>query len=1003
MNPAPRVSLPQYTELRRRPNRHLPSSLVAQEHQPVFRERSDAIRRDLLSLPSRRDDSAFLTTLWADHRSAISLPLPEGGYGLLVFSRPALALDYVNLKLPDTAAPMFRVWTPIRLAQMLAQLRTTGVGWAVFDRCPRCEVVSTVSTQGMRVASDVLNVWAIGESLRRARTELYLKHVAKVAPVAPEEAKEIALETAGHIAPDDHEVHVALGVVGLRLGDRGLVREACDFLRFLKHDAWAERLSSHLPLTEQSNSVSVPDRVFQAATPVGADDATRSLTTESPLTSPRESRKSTNAPDYSIGDLVLGVFRVKRIVSGGMGVVYIVEYEDARASNSNREFSTFAEDVSATGGRTSARQPWFAVKTPHRADFVALDAIRRFERECLVWATLPAHPNVVRAFVSGRIGSLTPYVLLEYVDGGNLREFARRVPLLPEILGVMTQLCRGMRALHREGVIHGDLKPENVLLTHDGVAKVTDLGLVRVGPGDIQLAGCATLDGMSSVDATEEHGHVIDLVGVESGLVAGSLPYMAPEQFTGCSVHVGSDVYAFGVVLYELLARRRPFVASSAADYGEAHRTAKVPPFPQELAIPQRLVALALQCLQKLPEDRPAGFDEVGTSLVAIAHEEGLLELVEEHEAVSPQATAAFWLGRGQSLLASGRALMARLERDAASSYLTSALTCFRHATELDNNLDSLDSAIGNTLLLLQRHEEAIKHFRRQIDAHPKDTDTYLALSKCLTTLGLTAETLAVLSDGLQHASDAQRIGMEIAILDDKAGHKLRDAGLSVAFGIPPSNDSRKPRRLTRLQQHLSGGAPSTARLRLMLPGWIEEPGTKEIRMWRSGDQDVISVALVPDISLPDTDDANGVREWWDGFSRETLIDSRAQHLNGVTSISLVYKRLVYGAFVFTGMTFVQHRLGVQMWTVVAGERGTKIGTREERVAAQLQSQAAGETVSVTRPWTQKQYEASFTREVRGVALHVSDHEQYDSLFPWHPLSRVRAVLAALPTSVAEQ
>ena len=185
---------------------------------------------------------------------------------------------------------------------------------------------------------------------------------------------------------------------------------------------------------------------------------------------------------------------------------------------------------------------------------------RRFKREAEVWLTLRKHPNIVQArdfeYLDGQ-----PYLFLEYVTDGTLSDAVRHTMLpVPRVLRLAVEVCRGMRHLARMGVVaHRDLKPDNILLTSNHAAKVSDFGLVKIlnEPEEID-------DGAPNSDWEARFDPGVRLAGTRltqsRGKAFGTREYMSPEHWADPSrVDVRSDIYSFGVMLYELLTRKRPF------------------------------------------------------------------------------------------------------------------------------------------------------------------------------------------------------------------------------------------------------------------------------------------------------------------------------------------------------------------------------------------------------------------------------------------------------------
>lgn len=175
------------------------------------------------------------------------------------------------------------------------------------------------------------------------------------------------------------------------------------------------------------------------------------------------------------------------------------------------------------------------------------DARQRFAREAELLAALE-HPGIARLYAAGEAdlgGVRTPWLALEYVRGSDLVTHADRVGLpLPDRLRLLIAVCRAVHHAHGRGVIHRDLKPANILVDEGGQPKVLDFGIARIGA---------------------------DAAGVtEAGQVLGTLPYMSPEQLSRNAASVQSDVYALGVIAYELIAGRLPYPRLSTSTLFEA-------------------------------------------------------------------------------------------------------------------------------------------------------------------------------------------------------------------------------------------------------------------------------------------------------------------------------------------------------------------------------------------------------------------------------------------------
>jgi eukaryotic-like serine/threonine-protein kinase len=205
--------------------------------------------------------------------------------------------------------------------------------------------------------------------------------------------------------------------------------------------------------------------------------------------------------------------------------------------------------------------------------------VRRFRREAQSAAALN-HPNVVQVYDQGRAEDGRYYIAMEHMPGGSLKDLIlRRGPLAAaEAARVASQVAEALEAAHRRGIVHRDIKPQNVLLDETGDAKVADFG--------IALAASRT-----STSRTN--------------LLFGTPSYMSPEQGMGERVGPESDLYSLGVVLYEMLTGTVPFTAEGALATAMKHLTELPrPPRERNASVPKAMDALVMELLSKDPEDR---------------------------------------------------------------------------------------------------------------------------------------------------------------------------------------------------------------------------------------------------------------------------------------------------------------------------------------------------------------------------------------------------------------
>lgn len=204
--------------------------------------------------------------------------------------------------------------------------------------------------------------------------------------------------------------------------------------------------------------------------------------------------------------------------------------------------------------------------------------VARFQREAEAAASL-THPNVVSIYDVGQDGNLY-YMVMEYVDEHNLKELIRqRGPLAyEEAITIAQQICDALDGAHRQGIIHRDIKPHNILISKDGRVKVTDFGIARA-----KTASNAT----------------------QTGVVMGSVHYFSPEQAKGGTVGTKSDLYSLGVVLYEMITGQLPFDGESPITIALKHLQEE-PIFPGKInsSIPPCLEQIILKLLAKEPNSR---------------------------------------------------------------------------------------------------------------------------------------------------------------------------------------------------------------------------------------------------------------------------------------------------------------------------------------------------------------------------------------------------------------
>ena len=286
------------------------------------------------------------------------------------------------------------------------------------------------------------------------------------------------------------------------------------------------------------------------------------------------------APEWRPGDVVLGLYEVVGILGqGGMGRVYRVRHRG------------WGLDL--------------ALKVPLARALDAAGGADHFEHEAEAWVQLGLHPHVVACHYVRRLEGL-PLVFAEYADGGSLHEAIRggRLARVEAILDLAIQFAWGLHHAHEQGLVHRDVKPANVMLTSEGLAKVTDFGLARA---------------RSVAVTSPTTGEVAGTITVEGG--GGATPaYLSPEQARGETMTRRSDAWSFAVSVLEMFLGRRTWtlglaapeaLAACRADAAAQGASAGRP------AMPEAVAELLARCLREKPDERPHDLATVAGELCA--------------------------------------------------------------------------------------------------------------------------------------------------------------------------------------------------------------------------------------------------------------------------------------------------------------------------------------------------------------------------------------------------
>ena len=295
---------------------------------------------------------------------------------------------------------------------------------------------------------------------------------------------------------------------------------------------------------------------------IGADTstmATMRMSTQAGTTAPASPQA-----DLQLGHLFANRYQIESILGrGGMGVVY-------KATDRQLD-ETVA--IKTLPGDVMTRSP---------------EDLERFKREIRL-ARRITHRNVLRTYDYGEAEGVY-FISMEFVRGYTLSELLdeaanRQMPTRAAV-GITRQICRGLQAAHEQGIIHRDIKPQNVLVDAKGEAKLMDFGIARMAE---------TMEGVT-----------------QAGLIVGTPHYMSPEQVQGKQLDARSDVYSLGVMIYEMLVGRRPFESSSLTGVLTAHITENAkPPIDLRPDISAAINSIVMRCLAKDPAARYANAGEL--------------------------------------------------------------------------------------------------------------------------------------------------------------------------------------------------------------------------------------------------------------------------------------------------------------------------------------------------------------------------------------------------------
>lgn len=415
------------------------------------------------------------------------------------------------------------------------------------------------------------------------------------------------------------------------------------------------------------------------------------------LTPPPRYIKSSEK-EWKIGNLINERYKINNIKKGGMGIVYICHDHVAH------------EDI--------------AIKTYIEQEEYYRETIERFRSEALTWLKLGKQENIVQVKYVLDIDH-QPHIFMEYIrsedaDSPSLRAMMKKEPLsLERCLDFSLQFCDGM--IHAvsvvPGLIHNDIKPENILITPNGVLKVSDFGLVKVF---YQLSSL--------------------------GVFKGTAAYTSPEQCLGLAMtDTSSDIYSFGVVLYEMFTGSHPFVLGDETNLIKQHLL-ETPKAPEEVnpQIPKGLSGVILKCMKKNPEDRYRNFKELKDDLSKFCNFPRKPSPVQKYSPNFDIIEAQRYVNRGISMTTFGR--------------YHEAISLFNLALKINPENTEALSRKGIALVSMGQYDKAGEYFDKYLKLKPCDVDVLNHKGSILNLQGKKKEALECFDKALNYQAQNNEV-----------------------------------------------------------------------------------------------------------------------------------------------------------------------------------------------------------------------------------------------------
>jgi tetratricopeptide (TPR) repeat protein len=415
-------------------------------------------------------------------------------------------------------------------------------------------------------------------------------------------------------------------------------------------------------------------------------------------------------PHYQINDFIPAPdthkdrWEVYDIKQGGMGWVYIV-YDHK------------------TG------EP-FAVKTYKDKWLQKEKAKENFKKEALVWINLDRHENITQARFIEEIQNRI-YIFLEYVVGGDLsRYIGTKLLDVKQIIKFALQFCYGMEHAVTHGIVcHRDIKPSNCLITEDKTLKITDFGLAKTLYTHVEITN----------QVSTKNKNYIDLSKTKTGEMGGTPFYMAPEQFEDTKyLDIRSDIYSFGVMLYELISGKLPFYGNTWNELKESHKKKEIPSLSSYLRKEEKpLFDIVSKCMAKQPDDRYVDFTQVKKEFTQI-----YMLLYNENPSLPKKGIELNFIelnNKGVSLN--------------KLNHYQEALDCYDKALEINPNFSILWCNKGSTYEKLNCNQKAIECCDKALEINPKNSQAWCNKSSALGNLNRNQEALECCDKALENDS----------------------------------------------------------------------------------------------------------------------------------------------------------------------------------------------------------------------------------------------------------